>query len=615
MRENGIMVSKTTTAGALLIKSMLPTQAAKNNYDLHRILDKGGMSGLINELIKHGGDKAFDTINVLARMFFEKATHIGATTPLTDYENDSDERQALFGEFEQKVKAILQSKLEPKVKTQRLDELAAAARKKLNSDNLRYLVARGSMAAKMAQSGARGNPDQLGIGTASPLMAYDVKGNPIPTVIKHSFAEGLSPAEFYAMSYGGRASTVLTQLSTEKPGALFKKLTPSMFHEVITMTDCGTKNGLPYPANDSKAIIGRYEAGTSHLIDENYYNQIKSRKFITVRSPMTCHAHEGVCQKCYGIAANGRLPDIGENVGVIAAQSVSEVLTQAMLATKHQGGVAGGQRNVFEEANNLLSNPRDNFQDESTIATVNGKVTAIKQTPLKDWEIYVGDKSHFVSREQEPVVDVGGRIRIGDPLSTGTINPRKLVELKGAGAGRLYLANKLREVYTKKAPGLDPRHFELISKNMIRYAEVNDPGESDYMPGQSVDMAHIHQHLAEHAKVIPLTEALDKTLAHGVLELTPGTVLTGNHIEDLKRAGVHTVHISTSNIKITPEVPGLQTVKLLDNNWVSNLSFARLKKVLQDAPALGQHSSIHSTDPITPYIIGTEFGEGEKGRY
>lgn len=610
------MTDKITTAGALLIKSMLPTETAKLHYDTSRILDKGGMTTLINLLIKHGGDKAFDTINRLAKMFFEKSTQIGASTPITDYENDSDERQAIFVEFEQKVKEIVESKAEPKEKAIKLEELAFKSRTHLNKQNLAYLISRGSMAAKMAMSGARGNPSQLGIGTASPLMAFDVKGHPIPVAIKHSFAEGLSPAEFFAMSYGGRASTVLTQLSTEKPGALFKKLTPAMFHEVITMTDCKTTNGILIPSADGKAIIGRYEAGTNHLIDEHEYSaHIRGKKFVKIRSPMTCEAHEGVCQKCYGIAANGHLPEIGENVGTIAAQSVSEVLTQAMLSTKHEGGVAGGQRNVFDEANNLLSNPKDNFQDEAGIATANGAISAIKQTPLKDWEIYIGDKRHFVTREQEPVVHEGEVVRIGDPLSTGTLNPRKLVELKGAGAGRLYLADKLREVYTKKSPGLDPRHFELIAKNMIKYVEVKDPGDSEYLPGQILDIAHLHKYFNEHKHPMPVSKAAGKTLATGVLELTPGTHLTSNHIDDLHKAGIHTLNVAESNIKVQPIVPGLQTIKLADNNWISRLSFNRLAKTIQEGAALGLESPRHSTEPITPYVLGTEFGEGDKGKY
>jgi DNA-directed RNA polymerase subunit beta' len=139
------------------------------------------------------------------------------------------------------------------------------------------MVSRGSTAARMALTGARGNPAQLQQGTASPMMAADVRGVPIPVAIKHSFAEGLSNAEHLAMSYGGRASTVMSQLSTEKPGALFKRLTPTVFHEVITEPDCGTKQGIPIPIGDKLSLIGRYEAGTNHLIDEQYLKELTRR--------------------------------------------------------------------------------------------------------------------------------------------------------------------------------------------------------------------------------------------------------------------------------------------------------------------------------------------------
>jgi DNA-directed RNA polymerase subunit beta' len=606
---------KLTTPGAIMIKHMLPTKTSQDAFDIYRPIDKNAMSALVNNLIKHGGEGSYETISKLAKLFFGKATEIGASTPLEDYENDSDERQAIFSEFEHNVGKIMNGSGERKDKLQKLDDLAGKVRPVLNAHNLKYLLSRGSTAAKMANTGARGNPSQLGIGTASPLMAFDVAGRPIPVVIKHSFAEGLSPAEAIAMSYGGRASTVLTQLSTEKPGALFKKLTPSVFHEIISETDCGTKNGIVIPADDSKAIVGRYEAGTNHLIDEAYYNQLKGHKMVKVRSPMTCEAHSGVCQKCFGIAANGKLPDIGENIGVIAAQSVSETLTQAMLSTKHQGGVAGGQRNAYEEANNLLSNPRENFQDESTISTINGKISKITRTPLKDWEVHVNEKPHFVSREQEPVVKIGDNVRTGDALSTGTVNPRKLVELKGAGAGRRYLSDKLREVYTKRSPGLDPRHFELIAKNMIRHVEIQDPGESGYLPGQVITIGQLSRHLGENQKSIPLEKANGHMLASGVLDLTSGTTLTGNHIDDLKKAGITYVNVASSHMKVEPLVKGLQSVKLLDDNWISNLSFSNLKKTIQEAGALGGDTTMHGSDPIASYIMGTEFGEGDKGKY
>lgn len=604
-----------TTPGALLIKEMMPTAESREHFNLYRPLNKNGMKDLVNMLIQHGGDKGHETINDLAKLFFNKATEIGSTTPLSDYENDSDERQAMFSEFETKIAEILAKKLPKMEQARELDKLSQVMSGRMSKHNVEYMVARGSTAARMALTGARGNPAQLQQGTASPMMAADVRGLPIPVAIKHSFAEGLSNAEHLAMSYGGRASTVMSQLSTEKPGALFKRLTPTVFHEVVTEPDCGTKQGIPIPIGDKLSLVGRYQAGTNHLIDEQYLKELHAdgRKTVIARNAMTCKTKEGLCQKCYGLNAAGILPPIGQNVGVIAAQSVSEVLTQAMLGTKHQGGVAGRQRNPYEEANNILSNPA-NFQDEATIAKVNGVVKKVEQTSLKDWDILVDGTHHFVPNIQEPTVKVGDRVRVGDALSTGTLNPRVLTTLKGAGAGRVYLANKMREVYSRSSL-LDPRHFDVIARNMIKYNEVVDPGDSGFMPGDKVEIAQIEDHLEKNSKNVAVDSAVGKTLATRILDLTPGTVLTQNHIDDLKHYDIKTVPVSDSGLVVKPLVPGLQTVKFLDKNWVSKLSHNKLQTVIQEAAALGQSSPIHSTDPIAGYTIGTDFGEGEKGRY
>lgn len=604
-----------TTPGAIQIKSMLPTKEAKDRYDLSKPLDKKGMSNFVNLLVQHGGENAHESINGFMKLFFNKATESGATTPLSDYDNDSSEKQALIQEFEQEVAQVLKRKLSKQDRGIELNKLAAKYSGLLNKQNLSYLLSRSSIAAKMADSGARGNPNQLGQATASPLLAADVKGNPIAIAIRHSYAEGLSSSEHLAASYGGRASTVMSQLSTEKPGALFKNLTPAVFHEVITESDCGTKNGIPIPISDNLSCIGRFEAKTNRLIDEKYYNELvnSNQKYVLARNPMTCRAKNGLCQKCYGLAATGNLPNIGQNVGVIAAQSVSEVLTQAMLGTKHQGGVAGRQRNPYEEANNILSNP-ENFQDEAVISEVNGKVHDISQTSLKDWNINVNGKVHFVPNIQTPTVKVGDSVRVGDQISTGTINPRKLVELKGSGAGRVYLSNEMRKVYSKNAK-LDPRHFDIIARNLMKFNQVIDPGESEFLPGDKIEVGQLEDYLFKNKKSVPIAQATNKVLAQSTLDLTPGTLLTQNHVDDLRNQGVNEVSISTSNLVTKPIVPGLQNLKLLDKNWISKLSFNRLPRTIIEAAALHQSSPIHSTEPVTSYILGTEFGEGENGKY
>ena len=611
---NTIPETRLTTVGSLMLKANMPTEASKRNFDIYSRLDKGGMSKMVNMLVKDGGPEAHEHINSLGKQFFNKAFEMGASTPLSDYINDSDERAAILGEYSTKVDKIKAGTSNKVDMNNELANLTGTYNKKIETQNLNYLLSKGSTAAKMAATGARGNPAQLASGTSTPLMSLNVKGELIPIVIKKSFAGGMSPAEMLALSYMGRGSTVLTQLSTALPGALFKRLSPSTFHEVITIDDCHTTNGILKPTSDKKSILGRYEAGTNRLIDDQYFKELQSshRPEVKVRSSMTCEAHEGVCKKCYGLMGSGKPAEIGENVGIIAAQSVSEVLTQAMLSTKHKSTVGERKGNIYDQASIILNNPKENFKDEATIAENNGIVNGITKTPLNDYHVFVDGVKHFVPRIQTLHVKEGDSIKQGQALSTGVINPRKLVDLRGIGAGRRYLADELKSIY---GGGLDPRHFELIAKNMIKYVEVKDPGETGHMPGDKVAVSDIYNELQKSEVDTPLTQARGKMLARSVFEMTPGTILDQNHLDELHNKGITSVKTSSSGLRVTPIVPGLQTNKLLDKNWVSKLSFAKLENTLKDAAALGQDSDVHSIDPITPYVIGNEFGEGSNGRY
>ena len=605
---------KFTTPGAIKLKHSMPTEATKQSYDLYRPLDKGGVSKVVASLLKDGGPGGIPKINDLGKLFFNKATEIGASTPLSDYINESDERQAIIKEFDHLATQIMISDASKADKNNQLAELTGKYNKKIEDQNVDYLISRGSVAAKMAKTGARGNKSQLATGTSTPLMSINMSGAMIPIVIEHSFAQGMSPAEHLALSYMGRGSTVMSQLSTSLPGALFKKLSPTVFHEVITVSDCGTHNGIMVPIDDRKNLVGRFLAGLNTLIDEKEYKDLKNdgHTSLKVRSTMTCEAKEGVCQKCFGLMANGKLPEIGTNVGVIAAQSVSEILTQAMLSTKHKATVGERKGNPYIWAANLLNNPSENFKDEATISTSNGKVTAITKSELGDTHVYVDNVPHFVPIDQKLHVQVGDKVKIGQPLSTGTINPRKLVDLRGLGAGRQYMAEELRNIY---GGDLDPRHFELISKNLLKYVEVKDPGNTDLLTGDIVDINSIRPQLEDKAGETPVDKAEGGVLAKGILSLTPGTYLDFNHIQDLKDQGIHSVYLVGNGLKVTPKVPGLQTAKMLDKNWVSKLSFSRLRDTLREGASVGATSAIHSTDPIASYMMGNEFGEGQNGKY
>lgn len=608
---------KTISAGALLIRSKLP-DSVKPFYDPSKPLDKAGVASLMENIVKHGGEHAHTTIQDLSDLFFYKATEHGYTTPLSDYQNESKDRAHMLDEFQHKVREVQENKrLSEREKNERLNDLSGEWAKKIWDHNLSYMVNKGSTAGLMAMTGARGNKMQFGQGTASPIMAQDIKGNPLAIAIKSSFAEGLKPAEHIAMSYGGRASTVKTQLSTSKPGALFKEIAPNVFHEVVVETDCGTQNGIVVPVTDKVRVMNHTVAGTHTVITEPKYKEILASGIqnIKIRTPLTCEAKQGVCQHCYGFDSYGGFPRIGQNVGVIAAQSVSEVLTQAMLSTKHKGGVAGKNRDAYEEVDNII-HLKENFMNEAVVAHLNGVVQSVTTDSLNAKHVTINGVEHFVPSNQDVVVKKGESIKSGDRVSTGVIHPRKVVELKGLGAGRRYFSEALRDAYGVANDKLDPRHFDLLSRNILKYVDVAHPGDTELMPGQRIDISHLQDVLSEDERDAPVDDNLiGKKLSRAILELTPGQVLDRNHIEYLISHGVHSVKISRSGLEVVPVIKGVMTSKLSDPNWMSRLALNRQEASLIEAASRREKAKIHGTDPVTSYVLGKEFGEGGSGLY
>ncbi len=608
-------------AGALLIKDLLPT-STRQGYDKHVVLDDKKVSSLISLLVEKSPEKAHEAIGDLSRLFFNTATQQGFSLSLEDYENKTLARSEILSQLESEVAKILASKKSKEEKNRAINAIVDVLKDKLSAQTMKHLLGRGAVSAKMADIGARGNAGQLMQAASSPILGADAVGNPVPIIIRHSYSEGLSPSEAAAMSFGSRQNTVMTQRATALPGDIFKKLTPNLFHEVITIKDCGTQAGTDYPIEDKKAILFRFEAQTDRLIEEPLYREFvdSGRKIVRVRTPMTCHAKTGVCQHCYGLMADGKLPEIGINVGVLASLSASEKLTQAILSFKHVGGLAGKQRSAYEEAANLLNTP-EVFADKAILAPVSGTITGIVETELKDHRIHIGSQDVFVPKEQDVTVKLGDHVKAGQTLTTGTINPRELIHHVGVSKTREYFSTALRDIYngsqksSRSMSSLDPRYFELISKNLLKHATVTDPGETGLLLGDDVSLDHLRPFLAKDIKIGTPFQAEGKVLAESVGTFGVGETITPKIANEMNRDGIFKVKYSDSGLVVTPIVPGLQKAKLLSKDWVSKLSFNRIRRTIQEAAAMGETSALHGTDPITPYVIGSEFGQGEHGEY
>jgi len=600
----------TISAGSVLLESLLPTGAPVHNLDSHKVDE------LVSDIVEKDPEHAHKYVSMLGKLFFNAATEKGYSIGLEDYENKDEERRQILGNFEREVQQIMASRKDKKQKYAEISELAANAQKTLSTQNLHSLLNRNKTSALMAYSGARGNPGQLMQAAASPLLGADSNGDPVPLPIRHSYAEGLSLGETAAMSFGARHNTVMAQLSTSKPGAIFKWLSPNLFHEVVTEKDCGTKHGSVFPIQDRKSVLYRVQAGTNKVVTPTLLQeeQREGKTSIEVRTPLTCQAREGICQYCYGYDAEKRFPEIGTNVGVQSAQAVSEKLTQSILGTKHTGGLAGKKKDTYAMANNFLMNP-EKFLDEATISTKPGEVNSVEKTVLGDHIVHIGGKEHYVPSVQDVLVKAGDKVREGQALSTGTINPRQLIEHKGMLHTRKYYADTLRDIYTGghenslKMGSLDPRHFEIIARNMIKYVEVEDPGDTMLHHGEVVDVAKLKKILDHKAHKEPVKDSVGKVLA------ATGETITPEMARTMEEEGHKEVEVSDVHIKVKPLVKGLKTNKLMDPNWVSRLSYNNIKKVLRDAVEQGDRSPLHGYDPIMPYVMGTEFGEGPKAQY
>lgn len=203
-------------------------------------------------------------------------------------------------------------------------------------------LSQGSSLAKMVAAGARGNKQQLSSNIGSDWLIIDSEGKPVPVPLKHSYSEGLDPAEYFGSSYGTRQGMISTKFAVADSGFLSKQLSAASQDLAITSDDCGTHKGIQVAANDPDNIgavlsksVGPFRQGT--IIDKDVERKLSSMgtKKIVVRSPLTCQADHGLCSVCAGVRERGTLPSLNDNIGLAASSAIGEPLSQGLLSSKH----------------------------------------------------------------------------------------------------------------------------------------------------------------------------------------------------------------------------------------------------------------------------------------
>ncbi len=372
--------------------------------------------------------------------------------------------------------------------------------------------------AMIFTSKARGNASQLGQLSGMRGLMKKPDGKEVEIPIEASFKEGLDVQEFFLSSHGSRKGTADTALKTADAGYLTRRLVDVVQDLIIKEEDCGTIQGLEVSAfMDDKSgsvlesfeerIIGRFtnqkvlnpetkevilEKG--ELITEQIAKKIVNAGIskLEIRSVLTCKTHNGLCQKCYGRnLATGNVVEVGEAVGIMAAQSIGEPGTQLTMRTFHTGGVAGA-----DDITQGLPRVEELFEAripkaKATIAEINGKVTKIVEEKGK-FKIYITNdvevREHVTLYNAKLRVMKGDEVQAGQALTEGSISPKELLAVTDPTTVQEYILREIQKVYKGQGVDVSDKHIETVVKRMISKIKIVDAGDTDFVEGTSVSI-------------------------------------------------------------------------------------------------------------------------------
>ncbi|MGN1301272.1 MAG: DNA-directed RNA polymerase subunit beta' [Clostridia bacterium] len=381
----------------------------------------------------------------------------------------------------------------------------------------------------MAQSGARGNMNQLRqIAGMRGLMA-NTSGKAVEIPIKACFREGLDALEYFISSHGARKGLADTALRTADSGYLTRRLVDVSQDIIVREHDCGTdeyievediKDGNQIIEKLHERLVGRYafenivNPQTGELIVDNdtlitpsIADKIIEAGYtsVKVRSALGCKTRHGVCAKCYGMGlATRKEVNIGEAVGIIAAQSIGEPGTQLTMRTFHTGGVAGG------DITQGLPRVEELFEARkpkgvAVISEIRGKVSIEDSKKRKEVTVTGKDnaKTYLISFGSKLRVKDGDEIEAGEPITEGSINPSEILAIKGPEGVFKYLTSEVQKVYRNQGVDINDKHIEVIGRQMLKRIKIEDPGDTKLFAGSLIDrneLEDINKQMREEGK-------------------------------------------------------------------------------------------------------------------
>ncbi|WP_044895187.1 DNA-directed RNA polymerase subunit beta' [Bacillus alveayuensis] len=488
------------------------------------------LGNIIAEVFKRF--KITETSKMLDRMKdlgFQYSTKAGITIGVADIVV-LPEKQEILQEAQAKVDTVLKQfrrgLITDEERYERVISIWSAAKDKIQSKLMESLDKRNPI-FMMSDSGARGNASNFTQLAGMRGLMANPAGRIIELPIKSSFREGLTVLEYFISTHGARKGLADTALKTADSGYLTRRLVDVAQDVIVREDDCGTDRGMLVRALTDgtevivkleERLVGRYARKTvkhpetgeilvreNEMITEDIANAIIKAGIdqVWIRSAFTCNTRHGVCKKCYGRnLATGAEVEVGEAVGIIAAQSIGEPGTQLTMRTFHTGGVAGDDITQGLPRVQELFEAR-NPKGQAVISEIDGVVVAINETRDRQQEIVVqGEvetRSYTAPYSARLKVQEGQQVERGQELTEGSIDPKKLLKVKDITAVQEYLLREVQKVYRMQGVEISDKHIEVMVRQMLRKVRVIDAGDTDVLPGALLD---VHQFTDVNAKAL-----------------------------------------------------------------------------------------------------------------
>jgi DNA-directed RNA polymerase subunit beta' len=570
-----------TTLGRALLNQAFPPDFPYVNATVMKNDLRALIEDVIEEYDKTTVERFLDAVKDLG---FRFSTRAGLTIGLEDVKTPADKAQILES-YERKAAQVeviyRKGVITDDERRQELIEIWTEATGRVKDSMEKTLrQERFNPIDMMVRSGARGNITQVSQIAGMRGLVANPKGDIIPRPIRSNFREGLSVLEYFISTHGARKGLADTALRTADSGYLTRRLVDVSQEVIVASENCGTDRGIvlgvrprsgeaPFRnlrnrlfgrvlADDVKVerkVVdvpggGKLRAGT--MLGRREMEALATAGSVTsvrVRSVLTCEERYGVCGACYGLSlATGRPVEIGEAVGIVAAQSIGEPGTQLTMRTFHTGGVAG------EDITHGLPRVVELFEarapkGKATLAEVGGTVALVEEEASR--KLVITDKEgteheYPLTRFARVRVRPGDQIDPGTQLTEGPLDPKEVLEIQGVRAAQQYLVDQVQEVYRSQGVDIHDKHIEMVVRQMLRRVRVVNPGDSTYLPAELVD---------------------DRDF----LETNRRLVQEGQHPAEGR-----------------PELMGITKASLATDSWLSAASFQETTRVLTEAALQGR---------------------------